>query len=445
MRIGPRRVERPRARRALLAVLIPVAAACFVSLPAPGADAAPGDVTITGHGYGHGRGLSQWGAYGYATGWGMNHQQILAHYYSNTTSGNIGNPEISVRLTAYDGVAPQVISGQTLSAGPYWIEPGRTAEISRNPDGTFRLLTRWGCDGAFAGEATITDPTIRVVSDPGNDITKMLTLCSTNRTYRGALVVRWDGILRTVNHLPMEDYLRGVVPRESPASWGDANNGAGMNALMAQAVAARSYARAENRSSFAKTCDTTSCQVYGGAGANGVRVEDPRTDYAVAATAGEVRLLNGQVARTEFTSSSGGYTAGGTFPAVNDPGDSVSPYYNWSTTIPGSKVSSAFGVGSLVGITVLSRNGLGADGGRVTKVRVTGLTRTVDVTGDSFRSALGLRSDWFSIAGIAMPRPGRTPRPSTSRRSSRPRCGPGTTPSSPSCGAWATPCGSPPR
>jgi SpoIID/LytB domain protein len=174
-----------------------------------------------------------------------------------------------------------------------------------------------------------------------------------------------------------------------------------MYALMAQAVAARSYAQAENRSSLFKTCDTTSCQVYGGAGVNGGRIEDPRTDYAVAATAGQVRILNGAVARTEFTSSSGGYTApGGIFPAVDDPGDSVSPYYNWSTTFRGSQVVQTFGVGSLVAINVLSRNGLGADGGRVTKVRVIGTTRSVDVTGDAFRSALGLRSDWFSIKGI---------------------------------------------
>jgi SpoIID/LytB domain protein len=390
-----------RKRRTLIAVAA-VAAACFVGIPLhDSADAAPGDVTITGHGYGHGRGLSQWGAYGYATGWGMTSDQILAHYYGNTVPGDIGNPEVSVRITTLDGVAPRVSSGQNVYAGGYWIEPGRTAQISRNADGTFALTTWYGCTGAFAGGATITDPTLRVQNDPGDDITKMLTVCSTNRTYRGALVLAWDGAMHTVNHLPMQDYLRGVVPRESPASWGDANYGAGMQALKAQAVAARSYAQAESRTSYAKTCDTTSCQVYGGAGVNGARIEDARTDSAVASTLGQVRMLNGAVARTEFTSSSGGYTApGGIFPAVDDPGDNVSPYYNWSTTLGGQQVGQAFGVGTLLSINVLSRNGLGADGGRVTKVRVTGTGRSVDVTGDAFRSALGLRSDWFSIKGI---------------------------------------------
>lgn len=391
-----------RRKRKTLIALATVAAAGFVSVPlTDSAQAAPGDVTITGHGYGHGRGLSQWGAYGYATGWGMTSDQILAHYYGNTTAGDVGNPDMSVRITALDGVAPQVSSGQTLYAGGYWIDPGRTAQISRNADGTFTLTTRYGCDGAFAGGATITDPTLHVINDPGDDVTKMLTVCSTGRIYRGSLVLRWDGsATRTVNYLPMQDYLRGVVPRESPASWGDANNGAGMQALKAQAVAARSYSYAESRWSYAKTCDTTSCQVYGGAGLNGARIEDARTDNAVATTAGQVRMLNGAVARTEFTSSSGGYTAPGTFPAVDDPGDSVSPYYNWTTTLGGQQVGQAFGVGTLLSINVLSRNGLGADGGRVTQVRVTGTDRSVDVTGDAFRSALGLRSDWFSIKGI---------------------------------------------
>ena len=72
----------------------------------------------------------------------------------------------------------------------------------------------------------------------------------------------------------MDDYLRGVVPRESPASWGDASGGKGMAALQAQAVAARSYAAAQNRYSWAQTCDYQNCQVYGGAGLNGV---SPRT------------------------------------------------------------------------------------------------------------------------------------------------------------------------
>jgi SpoIID/LytB domain protein len=364
--------------------------------------AATGDVTITGHGYGHGRGLSQWGAYGYATQHGWNHLSILSHYYSNAVLGDVGNPLISVRLTAQDGVATTVYSSQPFLAGGYQIDPGIAAQISRNPDGSWQLKTGFGCSATGGGSVPISDPAFRLMSDPGDDITRMLSVCGSSvRTYRGNLAVAWDGsALRTVNWLGMQDYLRGVVPRESPASWGDAANGAGMNALMAQAVAARSYSWAENRASYAKTCDTTACQVYGGAGLNGARIEDARTDSAVARTGGQVMMLGGQVARTEFTSSSGGYTAGGTFPVVEDLGDDLSPYHNWSVTTNASAISAAFGVGTLQAVTVLSRNGYGADGGRVTKVRVRGSTKSVDVTGDAFRSALGLRSDWFSVSAI---------------------------------------------
>src|SRR5947209_17510122 len=120
-----------------------------------------------------------------------------------------------------------------------------------------------------------------------------------------------DGHTYVVNYLPVELYLRGVVPRESPASWGDAGGGKGIEALKAQAVAARSYAWGESRSTAFKTCDTTSCQVYGGAGLNGQLSEDPRSNAAVAATAGEVRVKpDGTTARTEFSSSKIGRASG---------------------------------------------------------------------------------------------------------------------------------------
>lgn len=396
-----------RARRgaravALLAALVVILDFGTWSAGSAPADAAAGDVTITGHGYGHGRGLSQWGAYGYATQHGWNHLNILTHYYGNAGLGDIGNPLISVRLQAQDGVATTVYSGQSFLAGGYRIDPGIAAQISRNADGSWQLSTRYGCWGGIGGSVRISDPAFRVTSGPGDDINRMLSICGSSvRTYRGNLAVAWDGSsLRTANWLAMQDYLRGVVPRESPASWGDVNNGAGMNALMAQAVAARSYSAAENRTFYAKTCDTTACQVYGGAGLNGTRIEDPRTDNAVSSTAGQAMMLGGQVARTEFTSSSGGYTAGGTFPVVEDLGDTTSPYHDWSVTLSATSISQTFGVGGLQSVTVLSRNGYGADGGRVTGVRVRGQTTSVDVSGDAFRGALGLRSDWFSVSGI---------------------------------------------
>ena len=144
------------------------------------------------------------------------------------------------------------------------------------------------------------------------------------RYYRGSLLAVRDanGASRAVNVVPLDRYVRGVVPREVSAAWADHGGGAGFEAVKAQAVAARSYAWAEARYSYAKTCD--------GVAVPGVQrrgrarppacvsaLEDPRTDRAVAETAGQVRIdAKGAVARTEFSSSTGGYTAGGMFPAV---------------------------------------------------------------------------------------------------------------------------------
>ncbi|NNE10868.1 MAG: SpoIID/LytB domain-containing protein, partial [Ilumatobacter sp.] len=70
---------------------------------------------------------------------------------------------------------------------------------------------------------------------------------------------------RVVNEVDVENYLRGVLPKEVPPSWGDSGGGSGMHALRAQSVAARSYGLSQSRYGYASTCDTSSCQVYGGA------------------------------------------------------------------------------------------------------------------------------------------------------------------------------------
>jgi SpoIID/LytB domain protein len=271
------------------------------------------------------------------------------------------------------------------------------------------LQTSLGCASPPVWTTTI--PNSRVVSTvaPGNDLRSMISLCTATGTtqYRGELGVLWaDNGQRTVNTVLMEDYLRGVVPRESPASWGDAGAGRGMEALKSQAVAARSYAWAENRATWAKTCDTTSCQVYLGAGSNLGPLEDRRTDAAIAGTAGVVlRNAGGSIVRAEFSSSTGGWTAGGAFPSIRDDGDTASPYHDWSQVVPAATIGSAFGVGQLISIRVTDRNGLGADGGRVLKLEVVGTAKSVVVSGSSARTTLGLRSDWFVVGAAPVNAP----------------------------------------
>ena len=107
--------------------------------------------------------------------------------------------------------------------------------------------------GEFNGQASFLT---NASQDPAGAALEMVGLCEPKangfnqvRYYRGLIraMNNAKNENRTINIARLDDYLRGVVPRESPASWGDAAGGAGMNALRAQAVAARSYSVTENR------------------------------------------------------------------------------------------------------------------------------------------------------------------------------------------------------
>ena len=227
---------------------------------------------------------------------------------------------------------------------------------------------------------------------------------SEQRYYRGELrAVRNNGAQRTVNAVSVEAYLRAVVPLEMPASWALLGDGIGAGALQSQAVSARSYSLAENRASYAKTCDTISCQVYGGRAVrrNGVLTsnENVLSNAAIAATAGVVRMRDGEVARTEFSSSTGGWTAGGVFPAVEDLGDAVdrNPNHNWNVAIEIDDIEARFSDRQLDKIYVSERNGLGQDGGRVFEVTLEFGDEIFTMTGNEFRRAFRLKSDWFTV------------------------------------------------
>jgi SpoIID/LytB domain protein len=404
---GALRVRRRSAAVVVLAALSSLLALVGAAVPAAAWPAST--VEFRGHGWGHGRGLSQWGSLGYAVdGWST--AQILEHYYSNTQAGTQPDADITVRLTDVDNEDLIVTSGQAFTVGATAIPANGAAQI--HWDGSNWKVAQGGsCGGPWTNVATrarTEDVTVSVGADPGDDVNKMVVVCGSNRRhYRGAVrPILEGGTPRAVNVVRMEQYLRGVVPRESPASWGDVAGGKGMEALKAQAVAARAYAWAENRAAgLYKTCDTTSCQVYGGAGLNGERIEDRRSDAAVTATAGQVRLLNGAIARTEFSSSTGGWTAGGTFPAVVDDGDDVclSPSvcnnrHDWVAQVDVAKLASNWPTtGPLQRAEVLTRNNLGAEGGRVLTARLVGSNGTANVTGTGVQAALGLNSDWWRV------------------------------------------------
>ncbi|WP_430335119.1 SpoIID/LytB domain-containing protein [Rhodococcus sp. ACT016] len=355
--------------------------------------AADTQITLNGHGYGHGRGMGQYGAYGYAKNFGWSAEQIVGHYYGNTTLGRLDDPWVGVRLVGRDDKRVDVFSQAGLNVAGRYFGANSAAHLTPTPGGADVTVTD-GCTGReiWRGSTNVpwVDPVNRAGNRPANE---HLRMCDGNVPYRGSIGALRDGngAWRTVNRVLMDDYLYGVVPAESVASWGDSG---GMQALRAQAIAARSYSAAERRYGYAQTCDTQSCQVYGGSSR-----EDRRTSDAVNSTAGMVLKRGNQIMAAEFSSSSGGYTAGGVFPAVVDDGDAVSPNRNWSQTVSAGAIANAYGVGELISFDVIGRNNLGADGGRVTRVRVVGTARTVEGTGDDARWKLGLKSDWFTVGG----------------------------------------------
>src|SRR5581483_757691 len=382
-------------------------------------------VDLVGHGFGHGRGMGQWGALGYAVkGWTYN--QILDHYYGGTKMGTAPAGDITVQLSKFDGVDLVVVQehGHLHMSG----NPGTFTVLRARKTGANQFTVESGtdCGGTvWQPVATVPGPVTFSPDDPHTDVrTEMLQVCEpggTRRWLRGQVeaLVGTDAAnittSRVVNKVDLEGYVRGVVPRESPASWGTTAGGLGMAALRAQAVAARSYALAERRSSWAQTCDTQSCQVYGGRAqedASGFSdLEQPTTDQATADTAGQVRvfLSDGSVARTEFSSSTGGYTAGGVFPSVADDGDAVSsnPSHVWTAKIPVDVLEGAPPeIGELQSVDVTKRNGLGDMGGRVLQVVLRGDKGKATLSGNDLRALWayssssrpsGLRSDWFEV------------------------------------------------
>ena len=264
-------------------------------LAAAPATASAADVVIDGRGWGHGIGMSQYGAYGYALREGRDHRFILEHYYTGTTLGDAPGTRLRVLLQA--SRAPSV-SGATAASSPgrrirlsanhtYRFSPARGGRLAVTDVRTGRRRARLGGPVTLSGGATTR---LRGLAQNG----------VTNGLYRGRMVLsRSGGSVLAVNNVGLEPYLFGVVPAEMPSSWP-------AEALKAQAVVARSYALTSGRggSAFDVYADVRS-QVY-----RGVTGEMSTTNDAVRATRGRVVLAGGAVAQTFFFSTSGGRTAG---------------------------------------------------------------------------------------------------------------------------------------
>ena len=388
--------------RVLSLLALALAATVLAAAPtfADDAYAVPDTATITveGDGSGHGKGLSQYGAYGAARApYHLDADQILDFYYPGTGAGQVrGRVDVLVsgddgrHLVVEDrtGLLVRAATGRLLQAHRMQPRADRwritpTAEGARVSyhRGRWRDFQSFRGDVGFeAGGAPI------ALRTPDGRV-----------AYRGALrSTRYDGRRITVNVLPMEKYVRGVVPAELSSIWPQ-------EAMRAQAVASRTYAAYEREHAGTRPydlCDTAACQAYGGASA-----ETDKTDEAVAATARRVLTYGGETAFAQYSASNGGWTVDGGrpyLPAQADPYEGTSPdYYGWTVELPSAKVEAAYGLGNLTSIAIETRDGHGPRGGRVETVRLQtagGFDGTV--TGDSFRRAMGLPSTLFEITSV---------------------------------------------
>jgi stage II sporulation protein D len=355
---------------------------------------------ITGGGYGHGIGMSQYGAYGYALhGW--TYQQILAHYYTGAELGKT-NPGQTVRVLLGSGSA--AFAGAT-HAGNKKLNPSLTYDVVPLANGSLKLVnqaTRKAV-GKFPAPLTATGPGPLSVAGLG--------------MYRGSLEFRPNGSggVYTVNALGLDDYVQGVIAAEMPSTWSP-------EALKAQAVAARTYAITTDVSgSFYNLYPDTRSQMY-----RGVAAETPATDAAVAATSGQIVTYNGAPAVTYFFSSSGGYTEnvenawpGATadpwLRGVPDPYDGAGgdPYHHWTRQLSLTAATKQLGKlvkGKLLGIKVTQT---GASP-RIMSADVLGTGGTTTVTGSELEGAFGLLSTWAqftTISTTAAPTPAPAPAP----------------------------------
>ena len=421
-------------RVAVIAAALVVLVSLFPTSRAEAAEPAPADIVVEGRGLGHGRGMSQYGALGYALDHGWTYEQILDHYYSNTTFGDpVPNDDLLVWLSALDDQPLELTAQTPFHIGDVLFAAGEAARIRVLGVDTFEVSRAASCGAEWTVEvASIAGtsgrgehPFVEAVVDleeQTDALGDLLVICDVNRAYRGALrLVEKSGATFIVNRVPMESYLRGVVPQEMAAIWGELGDGAGLEALKAQAVAARSYAlalaasRPTGAGGFASdTCDTQSCQVYGGAWLDGLPLDNgptrATTTAAIAATAGLVRRHDdNRISFTEFASATGGWTAplseGNAFPAVEDLGDAIdrNPNFTWETSIRRADVEARWpAVGTLYSIDVTARNGFGEWGGRTRGIRLTGSGGVVNVSianwsGDVMRQSLGLKSDWYQF------------------------------------------------
>jgi len=375
----PRTHRHPLLARAVATLAALASLAAF----APAANAAVSWV-VHGRGFGHGVGMSAYGAYGYALQ-GKGYRFILGHYYSGTTIGTIEGPRV-VRVLLDISGEDVSFSGATSACGQA-LDPGRSYEAHRDGN-SVKLRSSAGKPLAGCGR------TLRAAGKG--------KVAIGGTWYRGALeTVPTEsdaGALNVVNALAVDQYVKGVIPNESPPSWPPEE-------LKAQAVASRSFALTAGvgGNGFDLYADTRS-QVY-----EGLESEYSTSNAAADATRGEVVLYDGKIAETLFSACSGGHTesiqnifGGPAIPylqGVPDPFDDECPLHEWTLRFTGPEISAKLGAylqGKLKQV-VITKRGVSP---RIISAKLVGTGGVSTVTGEQLEIALGGYDTWMSFQKI---------------------------------------------
>jgi peptidoglycan hydrolase-like amidase len=327
---------------------------------------------------------------------------------------------VRIDMTENDGLdAIVAASGGGVSAPG--VSNAAAVRFQQSGSGTWNIETGAGCGGPWSAPVLTNQPTPTASPTGGGRLT--LCVASGSPTVRGTLTALYNSAnaARTINTLPLEQYVADTVPGESPSSW--ANLGAagpqgmdwGFQELEAQAIAVRSYVLANlgGYGGYADTCDLT-CQTY-----RGTAYESAASIAAANDTAGQVMIMpGGQIATTEYSSSTGGYTSSANqqspFTAVPDDGDAVcvpgacNANHQWTTTsapVTYADVQAAWPqIGTFVGLPAATSDPGRPDDagyGRVDTITIQGSAQTITIPGTEFYVDLGLKSDLFTVTSTS--------------------------------------------
>lgn len=391
-----------RSRLLLTALAVLALAVAVAGRAAPAPPRVDAAFLLTGGGWGHGVGLSQWGAYGQAKA-GRPYRDILGHYYPGTELAPLA-AEVPKQVRVLVGSDLKAVA--VGSGGPFRVRDG-TARTYELPGGAVRVTSSLELPVGPEGEPRrLVGPLVFLPAKGAN-------LVFAGRQYRANLRVSVvGGRLEVVNVVPLETYLRGVVPGEMPRDWP-------LEALKAQAVAARTYAVVglQKGRSFDLYSDWRS-QMYYGASA-----EAPGPTRAITETRGEVLTYAGKPAQVFYFSSSGGRTSsaldvfGSDLPylvSVEDPWDEASPHHRWEPrTFTGKTLARAFGLsGAVVDARIVP--GAPSRPAQLELATAAGATTAIRLT--DVRTRLGLRSSTFRLGTLRLAAPAGTVAPGSQVR-----------------------------